>query len=407
VNRQRARARARTHAIPVLFAALVLLAVPAGASARTQRAQGRQTAAIVDPDGDRLDSTYELDVTHTDPNNPDSNGNGIRDGAEDPDHDGLSNAGEQRFGTNPAEADSNGNGISDWHEDSNNDGIPDGLEQDAAPVPGDLTPTLDAAHGDVPPSYLIGCHTLAGDTRVKTCSFGDLSAPTKIVLFGDSHAAQWLPALAELGTTHHWHIISITKSSCPPATVTVLVARKPYAECDVWRKAAIKRITRIAPTVVFAIGREGYGIFDHGMSVSPARSRSQWKAGLARTLDLLHAASPRVLVLGETPHLAPSPAPWPASCLAASSTDMSVCSYARKDSRDTSYDALDRAVTTAHHATFRPIAHAVCPYDPCPAVIDRYVIYRDSGHLTATYAALLAPAIEKVLLSAFPSLGTT
>jgi hypothetical protein len=82
-------------------------------------------AADRDSDGvpDDLESALGLD-----PDNPDSDGNGIPDGEEDFDNDGLSNSGEVRFGTDPTNPDSDGDGILDGDEDDDLDGLPDGEE---------------------------------------------------------------------------------------------------------------------------------------------------------------------------------------------------------------------------------------------------------------------------------------
>lgn len=66
-----------------------------------------------DTDSDGLTDGYEVLVTKTSPTNPDSDGNGTLDGAEDFDGDGLVNQDEFMLGTNPFKADSNGSGKSD------------------------------------------------------------------------------------------------------------------------------------------------------------------------------------------------------------------------------------------------------------------------------------------------------
>jgi hypothetical protein len=35
----------------------------------------------------------------------------------------------------------------------------------------------------------------------------------------------------------------------------------------------------------------------------------------------------------------------------------------------------------------------ICIADPCPVVIDRMIVFRDPGHLTATFSRSLAPAL--------------
>jgi hypothetical protein len=62
-------------------------------------------------------------VLGLDPDNPDTDGDGLRDGDEDFDGDGLSNAGEAVLGTDPSRADTDGDGISDGDEDPDGDGL--------------------------------------------------------------------------------------------------------------------------------------------------------------------------------------------------------------------------------------------------------------------------------------------
>ena len=89
----------------------------------------------------------------TDPHRADSDGNGVPDGAEDPDGDGLGNRGEQHAGTDPLNADTDGDGLNDARDDANGNGKPDGLEQDRRRIPSGLTPSLSSAANDLPVSY--------------------------------------------------------------------------------------------------------------------------------------------------------------------------------------------------------------------------------------------------------------
>ncbi len=85
-----------------------------------------------DQDGvpDELESALGLRT-----GNPDSDGDGLVDGAEDFDRDALSNAGEILLGTDPASPDSDGDGIRDGDEDSDGDFLTDGFEVTAGTNP--------------------------------------------------------------------------------------------------------------------------------------------------------------------------------------------------------------------------------------------------------------------------------
>jgi hypothetical protein len=76
----------------------------------------------VDSDGDGIPDNVEA-LLGLDPNNPDTNRNGVLDGQEDFDRDRLPNAWELVFGFDPRLADTDGNGVNDDLEDSDNDGL--------------------------------------------------------------------------------------------------------------------------------------------------------------------------------------------------------------------------------------------------------------------------------------------
>jgi hypothetical protein len=98
----------------------------------------------IDSDDDGIPDFYEIKYTLTDPNNPDSDLNGINDALENPDLDMLNNLQEIYYGSDPyifdEALDTDGDGLLDIFEtlllanydidsqDSNNDGILDGLE---------------------------------------------------------------------------------------------------------------------------------------------------------------------------------------------------------------------------------------------------------------------------------------
>lgn len=96
-------------------------------------------STLVDTDGDLLDDYYEVFVTGTDPTLIDTDENGITDGDEDFDEDGLTNLQEYELGTEPYNDDTDGDGLNDGEEintyitdplkvDTDDDGLDDGDE---------------------------------------------------------------------------------------------------------------------------------------------------------------------------------------------------------------------------------------------------------------------------------------
>lgn len=89
-----------------------------------------------DSDGDGLKDGEEVFLTVTDPSLKDTDGNGIDDGDEDSDEDGLTDKEEMYYGTNPILKDSEGDGLTDFEEvkiygidplkdDTDDDGVDD------------------------------------------------------------------------------------------------------------------------------------------------------------------------------------------------------------------------------------------------------------------------------------------
>lgn len=118
-----------------------------------------------DTDGDGLSDYYELAVLGTDPNKSDSNGDGISDADEDSDNDGLTNIDEiQKYNTNPVCLDSDGDSLDDYDEiikfktnpiesDSDADEASDGWEINYGFDP--LTPNAD-----------FGIYSVNGDSKI-------------------------------------------------------------------------------------------------------------------------------------------------------------------------------------------------------------------------------------------------
>ncbi len=61
--------------------------------------------------------------------------------------------------------------------------------------------------------------------------------------------------------------------------------------------------------------------------------------------------------------------------------------------------AIDRAAALAAGATYRSPSRLACPYDPCPTVIDHYLVAYDSGHLTNAFSKTLWRGLARLLPS--------
>lgn len=264
----------------------------------------------------------------------------------------------------------------------------------SGPLPNDLQPTLRQARDDLPRSYADGCHLDFTTVSPPPCVYGDPASATTVVLFGDSHAAQWLPALERIAQARDWRIVSLTKSGCPPANVKVwnVPLDRLYRECDDWRANVLDRIAAERPALVIVGAARDYQIVDDAGQHDFADALPAWKAGLEDTFGALTSRADRVVFMGDTPRRAKDPL----ECLATHS-DVADCTAPRAANVDRSYADLEAGAASDTGVEYISPTDWLCTADACPLVMGSYLVYRDTNHLTATFSAVLAAQLNAAL----------
>jgi peptidoglycan/LPS O-acetylase OafA/YrhL len=266
----------------------------------------------------------------------------------------------------------------------------------AVPVPADLVPTLATARSDNPVIYADGCHVGPAERApADGCVFGDPTSATTVVLFGDSHAGQWFPALDRLAQEHGWRLLSMTKSACASADVPVWssIFDRPYAECMTWREQVLRDVATLRPALVVIANDRAVTLAIDGQPASTADHPDVWPAGLAATIQRIRSAGSQVVVIGDTVRQTNDPP----VCLSAHLDDASACATPYAQAVDRAHLDEERAVAAAQGVPFIDPTPLECFTDPCPTVIGRFLVYRDTHHMTATYARALAPRLFTLL----------
>lgn len=263
-------------------------------------------------------------------------------------------------------------------------------------LPRDLVPSLRDAPGIRPRAYADGCHAQAGDTRARACSYGSADGGYTVVLMGDSHAVQWLPALEAIAEREGWHLYSLTKSACPVPDITVIVRGKRLRDCDRWRDAAFDRIAELRPDLVVAasLGR----IYEVPGGGTRRRHDRLWRQAWARSLERLGRDAGAVVLLGDTPMWAREPL----ECLREHRRDIGRCDTPREDAVSTRTDVVERAAADAADAAYVPTADLVCVGDPCRAVDGSLLVLVDTQHMTVAWAEHIAGGLLDRLRCAVP-----
>ena len=351
-------------------------------------------AVAADADGDGLRDSFEQRWGVTDYLDPDTDGDGVVDSAEDLDNDRLGNLGEQRYGTNPTKWDSDGDRVSDGKEDADRNGVPNAREQDRRRLPQGLRPTLGTASRDRQPDRL-PCQTKHRVQTIKSCTFGDPRSDTTIVLVGDSNMTMYLTSYKRIAEARGWKLVTMTKAACPAFLGlhgTLQYQIDKGRSCRAWRRNVMDSLKADPPDYI-VFGHATYKLKTvDGRDIPASKWPSLWQTAVKKTLSRLPATS-KALVLGTLPKSRKNPV----GCLQNHKLDMSRCVTGRVPPQDRAIDVALAKGARIGGGRYATLHDKICSYDPCPRVQGNVLVWRDSVHLTETFARKLRPSVAAML----------
>jgi peptidoglycan/LPS O-acetylase OafA/YrhL len=253
-------------------------------------------------------------------------------------------------------------------------------------VPSNLDPTLPDAKADEPPVFVDGCMDSYTDSSLRSCRFGDTASNTTVVLFGDSHAAMWFPAVNQAAQQYGWRLINWTKATCPPfpLPITSPILGRTFTECDEWRANVLTQIGSIHPALVIL------GVARHYTNIYGFTPYSQvWLSGLGQEVSAIRATGAQVMVFGPVPK-PPFDVP---GCLSANLTNATACNVPVTVGLNEGGIASETTVVTGNGGTYVDTQPWFCTPSTCTVMVDDLLVYRDDNHLTAAYAAFLTSVV--------------
>lgn len=266
-------------------------------------------------------------------------------------------------------------------------------------VPLNLKPSLANVAIDRPTPYQDRCHTQQNLTAsTEDCIYGNPNSKTTIVLFGDSHALSWFPAVELLAKAKNWRLISLTMSSCWPSDIPAWnsTTKKLMTNCAIWRKNTLAQIVRLHPAMVFVTGTRGFSTIDYRGDVMVADQREMaWEAGMKRTLDTLKTATSRVIFISDSPLSTFDPP----KCLASHAKSILACSTSITRAVSLDWLGHEADVANSENVTWVDPTTWICASDPCSPISGNTLIYVDGGHLSATFARSLEKLLWKDISS--------
>ena len=279
-------------------------------------------------------------------------------------------------------------------------------------VPVDLNPPLtDAgligAAGDVryrcSGSAGVASAPPPGASREPLCILGDPTGKKLMVVYGDSHALMWLPALDSIAEQVHWRLVILTHYSCPAEPVEVTDPAEfgqvgaPYVVCNRWHSWAVGEINRMKPDMVIIASENLYQTPATATSSGWFFTPAAWERGVRSLLGSLAVPADHKVFLGNIP----VPPSLPVNCLSSHSDDVGACS-APVEKATAPLDQVERTAVLQAGARYIDTTPWFCS-DVCTPIVAHYGVYLDQLHMTGVYAEYL----ERVLGQSLGLLRTT
>jgi SGNH domain (fused to AT3 domains) len=268
---------------------------------------------------------------------------------------------------------------------------------DHPPCDDRLAFSAQPAPADAPLVPNVACTPVEQDDLVGVCAFGVEAerASATFALVGDSHAAQWRGALAEVARARGWRGLSLTRDGCPLSSALKNTAEPARSLCTRWNQEVLQWLA-VHPEVrtVFT------GQLASRRGVIPANGEREMTsaiAGYAGAWSAIPTSVTRIVVIRDSPRANSHTLPCVAAVLAAGRRTAGACGLRRHR-----FLVPDAAVLAARRLA-SPRVRAVdltryfCGPRRCYPVVGGVLVYRDAQHLTSLFSQTLGPFLLRHL----------
>lgn len=275
----------------------------------------------------------------------------------------------------------------------------------SGPRPGTLA-SLESVDGFVPPVTEAvddipqqpeeeGCQVDQVSSEPIRCEYGDPDGDVTIAVVGDSKILQWQTVLAEIAEEQGWHIVSHTKSACAFSSGMQMAKGEPYTSCQEFNEKVMDVVIELDPDLVLTESRINKVLADP----SDTESLSTDAMADALTENWQELADHDIPVLGILDN--PSPGISVYECVGENMDNLAECAFDKEEGIESSsalqFLAAEERVPGTRTVDFRD---TICPAEKCVPVIGGVLVYRQSSHVTNTYAMTMKPVLEKALVPA-------
>lgn len=248
-----------------------------------------------------------------------------------------------------------------------------------------LIPAPQVVRQDVPEGQNNAeCKSEQNEAFTPRCEFGNDNAKLTVALVGDSHIEQYLPAFQEIAKDNDIRILTYFHAACPFSLAVRASDAALGKPCLASNEDTLREVAADDSIDLVVTSNRTNVKWDRSHEPDPTD-------GFKKAWSTLSKSGKDVVVLGDNPRSLNGDETR--DCVALNSKDPSACAKDRDESFVDDYQA--EAAEESKHVTFVDTSDWFCTDDICPAVVGNVMVYRDSEHITATYAATLTKHVQE------------
>jgi peptidoglycan/LPS O-acetylase OafA/YrhL len=221
-----------------------------------------------------------------------------------------------------------------------------------------------------------GCTGVPDQPSLEECTYVPAPDPQarSIVVVGDSHMQQFLPAIAPVAREHGWQVKTLIRPGCPLSTTSE--SNIGEADCITHNQESLAALVAMRPALVV-------GQATHDVRPGPTESTAP---GMVAAWDRLADAGIPVLAVRDNPRYDYAPP----GCVDTYGRGAEQCDVPRDEVYPSGPPVPAGLPSTV---TVLDLADSICLPTVCPPEVGRVMVYLDDNHLTATFTASLAPVV--------------
>ena len=262
-------------------------------------------------------------------------------------------------------------------------------------LPANLVPSLTTARTDKSEWLKESnpCSVDFAEVRVPSCLGGDPNGSKLIVLYGDSHASMWMPAIDAIAKKNGYRVELYAKLACPlvEAPVWSYQLNRSFTECSQWQQQVLPKIKSLKPDLLIVTDQWKPAVIDGAKS--DFDTETLWEKEFPKALAALNSYTKKLVVIGNNPSMTTDSI----NCVSRPGVTISICASVRTKADNNAINKIEQNAALALKATFIDTVAWACDAYMCPAIVDNKLVYFDQWHFTATYIDWLTPSLAKAL----------